>query len=93
MPGLSMPNFREMADVIRRAGIYGPLDYKQIVEEALQYWNIEMLEGLNDIGRAAQDKLMAIPKRLERVAQIIEQRSNEKTFSFDLIYNRILVMP
>jgi acyl-[acyl-carrier-protein] desaturase len=92
MPGLSMPNFREMADVIRRAGIYGPRDYKKIVEEALKFWNIEALEGLNDIGRAAQDKLMAIPKRLERVAQIIEQRTNEKTFSFDLIYNRILVM-
>ncbi len=92
MPGLSMPNFREMADVIRRAGIYGPLDYKKIVEEALKFWKIETLEGLNDIGRTAQDKLMAIPKRLEKVAQYIEQRTNEKTFSFDLIYNRVLVM-
>lgn len=27
MPGLSMPNFREMADVVRRVGIYGPRDY------------------------------------------------------------------
>ncbi|MEO7965700.1 MAG: acyl-ACP desaturase, partial [Gemmatimonadaceae bacterium] len=27
MPGVSMPHFREMADVIRRAGIYGPRDY------------------------------------------------------------------
>ena len=29
MPGVNMPHFREMADVIRRAGIYGPRDYLQ----------------------------------------------------------------
>ncbi|MFZ1282442.1 MAG: acyl-ACP desaturase, partial [Ignavibacteriaceae bacterium] len=28
MPGISMPNFRDMADVVRRVGIYGPRDYK-----------------------------------------------------------------
>ena len=27
MPGHSMPHFREIADVIRRSGIYGPRDY------------------------------------------------------------------
>ncbi|MGQ9643773.1 MAG: acyl-ACP desaturase, partial [Ignavibacterium sp.] len=38
MPGLSMPNFREMADVVRRVGIYGPRDYLSIVEEAIKFW-------------------------------------------------------
>jgi len=33
MPGISMPNFRDMADVIRRVGIYGPNDYKKIVKK------------------------------------------------------------
>ncbi|MCG6914465.1 acyl-ACP desaturase [bacterium BMS3Abin03] len=92
MPGVSMPNFREMADVVRRANIYGPWDYKKIVEEALKFWNIEILEGLNEIGRKAQDKLMAIPKRLEKVAEYLEQKTKKKTFSFELIYNRLLVM-
>ena len=92
MPGISMPNFREMADVIGRAGIYGPRDYKKIVEEAIKFWNIELLDGLNELGKKAQDKIMAIPKRLEKVAQYIERRTKTKSFSFDLIYNRILVM-
>lgn len=92
MPGISMPNFREMADVIRRAKIYGPRDYKKIVEEAISFWNIEVLEGLNEAGRKAQDKIMQIPARLEKVAEYIERRTEKKSFSFDLIYDRILVM-
>lgn len=92
MPGISMPNFREMADVIRRANIYGPRDYKKIVEEAISFWNIEVLSGLNEAGRKAQEKIMQIPKRLEKVAQYIEKRTEKKSFSFDLIYDRILVM-
>lgn len=91
MPGFSMPNFREMADVIRRVGIYGPWDYKKIVEEAIKFWNIEMLTGLNEVAAKAQEKILSIPKRLEKVAEYIEQRTVKKTFSFDFIYNRILV--
>jgi len=92
MPGISMPNFREMADVVRRAKIYGPRDYKKIVEEAISFWKIETLEGLNEMGRKAQDKIMEIPKRLQKVAEYIEKRTEKKSFSFDLIYDRIIVM-
>ncbi|OGU33259.1 MAG: fatty acid desaturase [Ignavibacteria bacterium GWB2_35_6b] len=92
MPGISMPNFREMADVVRRVGIYGPHEYKKIVEEVISFWNIEILQNLNEAGRKAQEKIMEIPKRLEKVAQYIEQRSVKKSFSFELIYNRILVL-
>jgi acyl-[acyl-carrier-protein] desaturase len=91
MPGISMPNFRDMADVVRRVGIYGPRDYKKIVEEAIKFWEIELLTGLNDIAKKAQEKILSIPKRLEKVAEYIEKRTQSKTFSFDFIYNRILV--
>lgn len=92
MPGISMPNFRDMADVIRRAGIYGPWDYKKIVEEAIAHWEIETLTGLNEMGRIAQEKIMQIPARLQKVAEYLERRTVSKTFSFDIIYNRILAM-
>ncbi|GJQ61567.1 MAG: acyl-ACP desaturase [Melioribacteraceae bacterium] len=92
MPGISMPNFRDMADVIRRAGIYGPWDYKKIVEEAIAHWEIETLTGLNEMGRAAQEKIMKIPARLQKVAEYLERRTVSKTFSFDIIHNRILAM-
>ncbi len=82
MPGVNMPHFREMADVIRRAGIYGPRDYLRIVEEQIKFWAIDKIEGLNDMGKKAQEKILAIPARLERVADAMETRSRSKTFSF-----------
>lgn len=88
MPGVNMPHFREMADVIRRAGIYGPRDYLKIVEEQIRYWAIDKVEGLNEIGKRAQEKIMAVPKRLERVADAMETRSKAKTFVFDVAFAR-----
>lgn len=91
MPGVNMPHFREFADVVRRAGIYGPRDYLAIVEEQIRYWGIETLSGLNDVGRKAQDKIMAIPARLLRIAELMERKSQPKTFSFELVFNREFV--
>ena len=86
MPGINMPHFREMADVIRRAGIYGPRDYLRIVEEQIRYWAIDKLEGLDEIGKRAQEKILGIPKRLERVADAMETRSRAKTFAFAVTF-------
>jgi acyl-[acyl-carrier-protein] desaturase len=86
MPGVTMPHFREMADVVRRAGIYGPRDYLKIVEEQIRFWAIDALEGLDDVGKRAQEKIMDIPKRLERVADALETRSRQKTFSFAVAF-------
>jgi len=90
MPGYRMPNFKEMADVIRRVGIYTPWDYKEIVEEAIAFWRIEHLTGLSEAGRVAQEKILAIPKRLQQIAEYIERRTVSKTFSFDFIYGRLM---
>ena len=92
MPGISMPHFREMADVIRRAGIYGPRDYIKIVEDLIKFWSIDKLEGLNEAGRKAQEKIMAITERLERVANMMETRSRAKTFSFNVAFAREFAM-
>jgi acyl-[acyl-carrier-protein] desaturase len=86
MPGVNMPNFREMADVIRRAGIYGPRDYLAIVEEQIRFWAVETLDGLDEIGKRAQEKILEIPKRLERVADAMESRTRAKTFSFAVTF-------
>ncbi|MEP6473395.1 MAG: acyl-ACP desaturase [Gemmatimonadota bacterium] len=88
MPGASMPHFRDIADVIRRAGIYGPRDYLKIVQEQIEYWKIESLTGLNELGRKAQEKISGIPNRLQKIAEYIENRSKAKTFSFDVVFNR-----
>jgi acyl-[acyl-carrier-protein] desaturase len=88
MPGVSMPYFGEMADVIRRASIYGPRDYLRIVEEQIRFWAIETLEGLNGVGKRAQEKILGIPQRLGRLADAIETRSRAKTFSFPVAFAR-----
>lgn len=86
MPGVNMPHFRELADVIRRAGIYGPRDYLAIVEELIRYWAIEKMDGLNELGKKAQEKVLGIPARLTRIADVIESKSKGKTFSFDVAF-------
>lgn len=88
MPGINMPHFREMADVIRRAGIYGPRDYLKIVEEQIRFWAIDKLEGLNEAGKKAQEKILGVPKRLERIADAMETRSKAKTFAFAVAFSR-----
>jgi len=90
MPGIAMPHFREMADIVRREKIYGPDDYRSIVEEVIKYWGIELLTGLNEKAAKAQEKILAIPSRLKKIAEYIEQKSTSKTYSFDFIYNRLV---
>ena len=92
MPGYKMPHFREMADVIRRAGIYGPEDYVKIVEEQIRYWMLEALGNLNEAAEKARDKIMSIPARLTRIAEAMKSRTRAKTFSFDVAFAREFTM-
>src|SRR5262245_23685505 len=86
MPGVKMPHFREMADVIRRAGIYGPEDYIKIVEEQIRFWEIEALTDLKEDAEKARDKILSIPARLTRIAELMKTRTRAKTFSFDVAF-------
>ncbi len=92
MPGHTIPGFREIADIIRRSGIYGPRDYLRIVQEQVRYWQIETIEGLNEMGRKAQEKIVGIPERLQRIAEYIETKSKAKTFSLEVVFNREFAM-
>jgi len=92
MPGITIPGFKEFAEVIRRSGIYGPRDYLRIVQENLNHWRIEALTGLDELGRKAQEKLLGIPARLTRIADLMESRSRAKTFSFEVAFAREFVL-
>lgn len=92
MPAVALPGFREFADVIRRAGIYGPRDYLRIVQEQIRSWRIETLTGLNEMGRKAQERILAIPERLRRIADLMETRSRARTFQFPVVFNREFAM-
>ena len=79
-----------MAELIRRTRIYGLWEYKDIVEEAISYWQIVVLKNLNDLGHKAQDTIMELPRRIQAAAEHLERRSTQKAFSLDVIYNRIM---
>lgn len=92
MPGHRMPHFRELADVIRRAGIYGPRQYQAIVEEQIRFWAIDAVEAVTEAGRKAQEAILAIPTRLARIADAMEAKRTAKSFSFDITFGREFAM-
>ena len=92
MPGVTIPGFKEFAEVIRRSGIYGPRDYLKIVQDQLAHWGIETLDGLDELGRKAQERLLEVPARLQRIADLMETRARAKTFAFEVAFAREFVM-
>lgn len=51
------------------------------------------LTGLSAEGAAAQEKLMKIPARLERMASYLDAKAAaERSFSFDFIYDRVITL-
>ncbi len=74
MPGHTIPGYNQLSDVVRAAGIYGPLDYCKIVSDLLAIWGIAAARGLSSRAEQLQDKLMALPRRLERFAEVVARR-------------------
>src|SRR4029077_2466126 len=62
MPGHTIDGFAQMWDVERSAGIYGPREYMKLVEDLIKHWAIDTMTNLSAMGRAAQDKVMELPK-------------------------------
>lgn len=90
MPGHSIAGFDQMSEVVRRADIFGPRQYQKIVEELLEFWNIAGLTGLSADGAQAQERLMKVPSRLERMAEYQESKSEVRDFQFPFWYNRTI---
>lgn len=86
MPGHTIPGYTELSDVVRQANIYGPLDYCKIVSDLLEMWGIAAARGLSSSAERLQDKLMALPTRLERFADVIARRRSERpSLNFDFL--------
>ena len=62
------------------------------MQEQIRYWKIESMQGLGELGRTAQEKIMGIPARLKRIAELMETRARAKTFSFEVVFNREFAM-
>lgn len=88
MPGHAMTGFDALSEVVQRAGIFGTREYAEIVDTLLDYWKIGAMVGLSAEGRAAQDKLMAVPDRLRKLADYAASRRRPREFAFDFLGGR-----
>lgn len=74
MPGHTIPGFNDLAEVARAAGIYGPSDYHRIVTDLLSVWDIAAIRGLSHSAEQLREKLLGLPERLQRFADIVSRR-------------------
>lgn len=92
MPGHAMKGFAALSDVVQRAGIFGTREYATIVETLLAHWGIAAMKGLSAAGRAVQDKLMAAPARLKKLADYTESKQKPRSFAFDFLDGRTVTL-
>ncbi|MCO4293935.1 acyl-ACP desaturase [Solitalea sp. MAHUQ-68] len=74
--------FGHFTDAAQRLGVYTATDYTDILKDLVEEWKLDQLTGLNDAGEKARDYLMALPDRLNRVAERMKTPSLEYKFSW-----------
>ena len=90
MPGHAIRGYDDMSEVVRRAGVFCASQYKEIVEELLDFWKIGVMTNLSAAGREAQEKLMKVPTRLARMADFQNAKTTARDFHFDFIFGRAI---
>lgn len=74
--------FGHFTDAAQRLGVYTAVDYVDILKELIEDWHIANIGDLNEQGEKARDYIMALPNRLLRVAERMQNPSLEYKFSW-----------
>jgi acyl-[acyl-carrier-protein] desaturase len=76
MPGTGIPGFAEHSKLIAKVGIYDLVSHHEqiLVPVVLRHWAIEEVEGLDSVGEAARDELLAYIAKSGRVAARLAER-------------------
>jgi acyl-[acyl-carrier-protein] desaturase len=74
--------FGHFTDAAQRLGVYTAVDYVDILKELIEDWHIGSMGDLNESGEKARDYIMALPNRLLRVAERMQNPSLEYKFSW-----------
>lgn len=85
MPGHAIGDFEAMSEVVARKGIFGTRQYREIVVELLDYWQVGAMTGLSPEGARAQERLMKMPSRMARMADAQDAKQRSQTFRFGFI--------
>lgn len=77
MPGTGIPDFKQHADAIARAGLYNLQQHHDLILEpvVLKVWRIEALEGLTAAAEQARDALVHQIQRIGRAARRMSERA------------------
>ncbi len=71
------------SDAAQRTKVYTAQDYITILSSLIKDWNIDKITDLNEFGEKARDYLMALPGRLQRITDRMQEP--EKEFQFKWI--------
>lgn len=75
MPGVGMPNYLRRAVEMAKAGVYNMrIHHDRVVVPLIRDWKIGSMEGLSTAAQEVQEKIMELPKTIERKAQAFERR-------------------
>lgn len=71
------------SDAAQRTKVYTAQDYITILSSLIKDWKIDKIADLNEVGEKARDYLMALPGRLQRITDRMQEP--EKEFQFKWI--------
>lgn len=70
------------SNAAQRCQVYTPQDYIDILKELLADWKIEHIGGLNEKAQRAQEYLMKLPARLQRITDRMSEPTQEYQFKW-----------
>ena len=91
MPAILMhdgkdPNlFVKFSNVAQKTGVYTAKDYAEIINDLVQHWKLEKINGLSDMAAKAQDYLCTLSDRYKKLAERVRLPA---TGSVSWLFNR-----
>ncbi len=81
--------FQKYSIVAQKTGVYTVKDYSEIIEDLVEHWKLETIEGLGDAAAQAQDYLCNLSERYAKLAARVSFSGKEK---FSWIFDRDVVL-
>lgn len=74
--------FENFSNAAQRLGVYTTFDYIDILGKLNDYWEIDKYNSLTDEAEKARDYLMALPERMNRIANRIAVPQDQHQFKW-----------
>ena len=73
--GQNVNLFDDYSSVAQRCGVYTAMDYANIIDHLITFWNVERLTGLSSEAQKAQDFVCRLPARIHKLAERTHSRA------------------